>query len=177
MSTLALFDTALVPTVLSTDAQCTPRDLALALGRFGVDPCSNPLSHILSDRTCMLERGQDGLADPWTVDGTDSTDPTSVWCNGPYSKPFPWCERLRWHRAPWCSLWKLETTTAWFREALADGPNGYGAQWAPFASRLAFVRNGNVGSAEFCSVLIWRDWTPPAEVAAMLVPQGSWEAE
>lgn len=153
----------------SPDAQCTPRHLALALGRFDLDPCSNPLSHILADRTCMLEHGQDGLTDLWTVDGTTATPPASVWSNGPYSKPMPWIERLVAHQAPWASLWKLDVTTAWFRLAVSRG-----AQWAPFARRLAFERAGNCGVANFCSVLIWRDWAVPDAVADMLVKQGSW---
>ncbi len=138
----------------SSDAQCTPRDLALDLGRFTLDPCSNPRSHILADHTYSLEAGQDGLLLPWF--GT-------VWCNGRYSDPLPWCERLRAHDGPWCSLWKLDTTTRWFAQLMAAG-----ASWAPFRSRLTFERPGNCGVANFCSVLVWRDWTPPAAVMARL---------
>lgn len=170
MSTLALFSQAPVPAVLSTDAQCTPRDLAHDLGRFGVDVCTNPLSFIQADRTCMLEHGQDGLADPWTVDGTNDTPLTDVWCNGPFSSPMPWCERLRAHRAPWAALWKLDPTCAWFRELLAKGPDGRSAKWAPFRMRLAFHREGNSGVAEFPCFLAWRDWNPPKAVSARLWP-------
>jgi hypothetical protein len=154
MSTLALFPRTIDDG--STDAQCTPRDLALDLGRFDLDVCSNPRSHILADRMFCLEFGQDGLASPWTrPDGALA----SVWCNGPYSDPLPWCERLRAHNAPWCSLWKLDTTTEWFRVLMASG-----AQWAPFRSRLTFERPGNCGTANFSSVLVWRDWEPPQAV-------------
>jgi hypothetical protein len=154
VSTLALFDRAPTGNVDSTDAQCTPRDLALELGRFDLDVASNPRSHIQADRAYMLERGEDGLALPWFG---------SVWCNGPYSDPLPWCQRLRAHSGPWCALWKLETTTAWWRELMAAG-----ASWAPFRARLTFERPGNVGSANFCSVLVWRDWTPSDAVKARL---------
>lgn len=154
MSTLAMF-----PNVApdgSTDAQCTPRDLACALGRFDLDVCSNPRSHIRAARSFMLENGEDGLALPWArPDGSLA----SVWCNGPYSDPLPWCERLRAHRAPWASLWKLDTTTEWFRCLMASG-----ASWAPFRQRLAYERPGNCGTANFSSVLVWRDWEPPPEV-------------
>ncbi len=170
MSTFALFPGARPPhSELSTDAQCTPLALTRILGRFGVDPCSNPLSTVQADRTCMLELGQDGLSDPWTLDGSTTSPLASVWCNGPYSGPLPWCERLRAHQAPWASLWKLDPTTQWFREALALGPASTRAWWAPFARRLPFVRAGNVGVAEFPSVLIWRDWKVPRALRSWLM--------
>lgn len=159
MSTLALF-----PHVVedgSTDAQCTPRDLALELGMFGLDPCSNPRSHVQSFKRYMLEEGQDGLALPWTI--VPGGPPCSVYVNGPYSDPLPWCQRLRAHDAPWCSLWKLDTTTAWFRELMAAG-----ASWAPFRARLRYERPGNCGAADFTSVLVWRDFELPEVVAARL---------
>lgn len=164
MSTLSLFAREVSPLVDSTDLQCTPRALALDLGRFGVDPCSNPLSHILADRTCQLERGEDGLADPWTIDGTTQTPLASLWCNGNYSDPLPWCERLRAHQAPWAALWKLDTTTAWWRVLVS----GSGATWAPFRARIAFERSGNCGVANFTSVLVWRDWKPGRAVLQRL---------
>lgn len=152
MTTLALFPS--VAADGSTDAQCTPRDLAIDLGAFDLDPCSNPRSHIQAATQYMLERGQDGLALPWVG---------SVFCNGPYSDPLPWCERLRAHRDSWCSLWKLDTTTRWFAELMKAG-----ARWAPFRSRLRYERPGNCGSADFTSVLVWRDWTPSDAVLARL---------
>lgn len=138
----------------STDAQCTPRDLALELGEFDLDPCSSPRSHIKARTTYLLERGEDGLTLLW--DG-------STFCNGPYSNPLPWCERLAKHDAPWCSLWKLDTTTKWFRVLIESG-----ASFAPFRKRLKYERPGNCGSADFASVLVWRDWTPSAAVTARL---------
>jgi hypothetical protein len=159
VTTLALFPRT-ASEADSTDAQCTPRDVANDLGRFDLDVCSNPRSHILADRSFMLEYGQDGLAEAWTrLDGS----PASVWCNGPYSDPLPWCERLRQHSAPWASLWKLDTTTRWFAELMASG-----ASWAPFRDRLRFERPGNCGVANFTSVLVWRDWTPSAAMLARL---------
>lgn len=141
---------------LSSDAQCTPADLAAELGHWGTDPCSNPRSAISADHRYMLERGMDGLALPWFG---------SVWCNGPYSDPLPWCERLRDHRLPWAALWKLDPTTRWFAELVNAG-----ATWAPFRKRLRFGKPGNTSAADFPSVLFWRDWEPPAAVAARLWP-------
>lgn len=154
MTTLSLFAEPIADG--STDAQCTPLDLALELGEFDLDPCSNPRSHIRAAVTYMLERGFDGLAMRWAP-------LWSVFVNGPYSNPLPWCQRLRAHRGPWCSLWKLDTTTAWFAELMAAG-----ATWAPFKKRLRYERPGNCGSADFPSVLVWRDWQPSDAVLARL---------
>ena len=150
VSTLALFDGALVTADGSTDAQCTPRALATDLGWFDLDPCSNPRSHVMARKTYELERGEDGLSLPWVG---------SLYVNGPYSDPLPWCQRLRDHDGPWCSLWKLDCTTQWFRVLMNSG-----AHWAPFRVRLKYERPGNVGSADFTSVLVWRDWTPSEAV-------------
>ncbi len=145
----------------SSDAQCTPRDLALALGRFDLDVCSNPRSHILADRSLMLENGDDGLADPWT---TAAGRPASVFCNKPYSYPDPWCERLRAHRGSWVALPKYDCTTAWWRNLMAVRP-----WWATFRFRLPFERPGNSGVANFVSALVWtRDWEPSKELRSML---------
>lgn len=141
----------------STDAQCTPRDLAIALGPFDLDPCSSPRSHILATHSYELERGEDGLVLPWRP------RVWSVFVNGPYSNPKPWCERLAKHTAPWCSLWKLDPTTKWFAILVESG-----ASWAPFRKRLRYERPGNCGSADFPSVLVWRDWTVPAAVKERL---------
>jgi hypothetical protein len=147
VTTLALFPLTIADG--STDAQCTPRDLALELGTFGLDPCSNPRSHIRALRTYQLERGEDGLSLPWTLGGNT---PCSVFVNGPYSDPLPWCERLRAHEAGWCALWKADFTTEWWRQLMASG-----AMWAPFRKRLTFEKPGNCGTANFCSVLVWKD--------------------
>ena len=155
MSTLAMFPSELAYQADSTDAQNTPRDLCLDLGWFDLDVASNPRSHIQARASYQLERGQDGLVLPWVG---------SVWCNGPYSDPLPWCERLRGHQGPWAALWKLDSTTAWFSVLVraADA-------WAPFRKRLTFDRAGNCGSADFSSVLAWGGgWTPSASVLQRL---------
>lgn len=152
MTSLALF-----PHVAddgSSDAQCTPRDLAIELGEFDCDPCSNPRSHVRARVSYQLERGEDGLALPWTG---------AVWCNPPYSDPLPWSERLRAHRAPWCALVKLDPTTEWWRQLMVACD-----AWAPFRDRLRYERPGNCGVANFPSALIWCAWTPPERVRARL---------
>lgn len=154
--TLALFPDQR-PLIDSTDAQNTPADLCADLGPFDLDVASNPRSLIRATRHYCLENGDDGLALPWAG---------SVWCNGPYSDPLPWCERLASHDGPWAALWKVDPTTAWWRTlmAAADGA-------ALFRRRLTFSRPGNVGAADFSSVLFWGGgWQVPEAVAARCWP-------
>ena len=160
MSTLALFASEQSNQVDSSDAQNTPRDLCLDLGRFELDVASNPRSHIQADRSLCLEYGDDGLVHDWRAPGGS---PARVWCNGPYSDPLPWCERLRAHEGPWACLWKLDCTTAWWRVLMTSG-----ATWAPFRQRLTFERAGNCGVANFTSVLAWRHWEPSAAILRRL---------
>lgn len=157
MSTLALFPAEIAVGVDSTDAQCTPLGLAIELGMFGIDVCSNPRSHIRSIRSFMLERGEDGLAEEWTL--APGGPPASVFSNFPYSFPDPWCERLRDHHGPWVALPKFDSTTKWWRSLMAAR-----SWWAPFRMRLPFERDGNSGVANFVSALVWKDWDPPSAV-------------
>lgn len=156
-ATLSLFPEELARGADSTDAQNTPADLCEQLGEFDLDVASNPRSLIRARRHYCLEHGDDGLAMPWVG---------SVWCNGPYSDPLPWCERLARHGGPWAALWKVDPTTRWWG-VLAANADGFGL----FRKRLAFVRAGNVGSADFSSVLFFGGgWVPSAPVAARLWP-------
>ena len=149
-----MFPSELIAIVDSTDHQNTPRDLAIDLGWFDLDVASNPRSHIQARASYQLEQGHDGLALPWVG---------SVWCNGPYSDPLPWCERLRGHQGPWAALWKQDQTTAWWRELMSARP-----WWAPFRTRLPFEREGNCGVANFVSVLVWKRWRPSPAVLQRL---------
>jgi hypothetical protein len=140
---------------IDSDCWCTPRDLAKLLGHFSTDPCSNPRSWIEADDSFSLEAGHDGLIKRWGY---------SVFVNGPYSKPMPWCRRLAKHDGPWCALWKLDPTTKWFA-AMIDA----GATWAAFRGRVRFERPDKPPlTANFPSVLVFRDWTPSAALAALL---------
>jgi len=162
MSTLSLFTADSTDTADSNDSWNTPREIAADLGMFDLDVASNPRSVMNARRSFQLERGEDGLSLPWT---RDDGAPASVWCNGPYSNPLPWCERLRVHRGPWCSLWKLDSTTAWF-EQLMIGCDA----WAPFRNRIKFAGVKHF-TANFASVLVWGfGWTPGSAMLARLWP-------
>ena len=144
---------------VASDSWVTPRWLAELVGPFDLDPATNSRSHIVASKTYQLERGEDGLTSPWTG---------SVWCNGPYSQPLPWCRRLAGHSGPWCALWKLDTTTEWFA-TMVDA----GASWAPFRDRLRFERPDKAPlTANFASVLVWRDWTVPVALRPYLWLRG-----
>lgn len=140
---------------VDNDSWCTSRDLAKLLGHFSTDPCSNPRSWIQADQCYMLEAGQNGLERRWGY---------SVFVNGPYSDPFPWCKRLAKHDGPWCALWKLDPTTEWFAVLLNSG-----AIYAPFRKRLKFERPDKPPlTANFPSVLVYRDWSPSPALADLL---------
>ena len=139
--------------LIDGDSWCTSRDLARMLGSFDFDPCSNERSHISAFRKYTVV--DDGLAHRWAG---------SVYCNGPYSDPLPWCKRLARHQDPWCALWKLDPTTEWF-ETLVNA----GATWKAFRDRLKFERPDKPAiTANFPSVLIYRNWTPSPQLREML---------
>jgi DNA N-6-adenine-methyltransferase (Dam) len=139
----------------SSDGWCTPKSLAELLGPFDLDPCSNPRSHILSRTSLMLENGENGLQTSWWG---------SVFVNGPYSNPLPWCNRLEAYTGPWCALWKLDPTTLWWSRLIRNG-----AYWAPFRSRIKFERPDKPSlTANFPSVLVYRVWEPSQELLKLL---------
>ena len=149
------------PGVPASDTYCTPRWLTARLPLVDLDPCSNPRSTIRSRRSAMLERGQDGLALPWSG---------SVFLNWPYSDPLPWAQKLRAElEAGRCTsaiiLCKLDTSTMWWDETIRPVQGVWPEQWHPF-TRIAFdeppalvaariARGGTAkSSTNFCSVLI-----------------------
>lgn len=143
------------PEVHGSDSWCTARDLADLLGRFTIDPCSNPRSHIHADRCLSLENGDDGLTAEWQG---------SVFWNGPYSNPLPWVERLACHPGAWVALTKSDPTTKWYAK-LKHACTGD----APFRKRLKFERPDKPPlTANFPSHLFWHMWKPSPELAARL---------
>jgi hypothetical protein len=139
---------------LGSDEWCTPKDLAMDLGHFMIDPCSNERSHIRAETVCMLPI--DGLADDWRH--------WSVYVNPPYSNVMPWARKLAAHQGPWCALVKLDPSTAWWRELVLSG-----ASWSPFRKRVAFERPDKPPlTANFPSALVWHWWTPPAAMLERL---------
>lgn len=138
---------------MSTDEWCTPAWLAALLGEFDLDPCSNDRSHVRAGVRLSLEQGHDGLTAPWFG---------SVFVNGPYSDPLPWCRRLRDHRGPWCALWKLDPTTRWWATLMEANPTV-----APFRKRLKFEGEQSM-TANFPSVLVYSAWRPCTELAQHL---------
>ncbi len=59
---------------------CTPLAWARRVGAWWVDPFSNPRSHIESDRSCQLERGDNGLVAK--TPGTYFVNPAHCRCRG-----------------------------------------------------------------------------------------------
>ncbi len=131
---------------MTSDDWCTPKHLADALGPFDLDPCSNERSHVQARRRFSLDAGEDGLMSRWIG---------SVFVNGPYSDPLPWCKRLRDHDGPWCALWKLDPTTRWWAALMESMPTV-----APFRKRIRFEGDKSM-TANFPSVLVYSAWRPP----------------
>lgn len=147
----------------STDSWCTPQWLCDALGGFDLDPCSNPRSLIKSRLRFQLEPLIDSQLHIEQCDGLAADWDGSVFCNPPYSDPFPWAKRLVAHNGPWVALLKLDTTTRWWATLMSSG-----ATWAPFRARLKFEQPGKVQTANFASALVWSCWCPSRELAARL---------
>src|SRR5574338_920706 len=90
------------------DSWCTPKWLAELLGRFDLDPCSNPRSHISAAVHLTLEGGDNGLAeahgqrgysqhtdDAWGIDRSAiASVQTRVFINPPYARK----QVIRWVR-------------------------------------------------------------------------------
>lgn len=141
--------------IVASDDWCTPRDLAVLLGPFELDPCSNDRSYVIAANRYDGTPGNDGLVASWTG---------SVFVNPPYSNPLPWCERLRDHKGPWVALMKLDPSTKWWATLMQASPTV-----APFRKRLKFERPDKPPlTANFPSVLLWSRWRPCAELARLL---------
>ena len=153
-ATKAMHDRAGAESV-DSDGWCTPEPSAKVLGHFSCDPCSNSRSHIRADVRYSLEDGQDGLTRGWGY---------SVFVNGPYSDPMPWCRRLAKHDGPAVALWKLDPTTRWFAVLVEAG-----FVWRAFRDRLALERPDKPPiTANFPSVLMFRDWQPSSALSLLL---------
>jgi hypothetical protein len=91
------------------DTWCTPRGLALMVGPWDLDPCSNPRSHIVSRSAFSLETGRNGLALARYVSRS-----TRVWCNPPYShgNVIKWV--LAYRHTRFCFLVRHDPSTEWW---------------------------------------------------------------
>jgi hypothetical protein len=123
------------------DSACTPKWLAELLGKFDLDPCSNPRSHVQAQKRLMLESGDDGL---WLYDKTGEPglikerqirgkgandfygiDRTAiigktcyVFINPPYARGqvIRWVKH--WRHTRFCFLLRWDPSTEWFGELI-----------------------------------------------------------
>ncbi len=145
---------------MSSDDWRTPRWLTELLGCFHLDPCGSAKSHVKADAVCRLDHNDDTDPSRTRRNGlTYDWGGSSVFVNPPYSKPLPWCERLRDHEGPWCALLKLDPSTRWWSALMAANPIV-----APFRKRLSFEGDKSM-TANFPSVLVYSAWRPCAELA------------
>lgn len=117
------------------DSACTPKWLAELLGKFDLDPCSNPRSHIKAARRLMLEEKSDGLYPNLGPGGycqgivnykgevvrqlVDVIKPTCfTFINPPYARGevVKWVKH--WRHTRFCFLLRWDPSTEWFAELI-----------------------------------------------------------
>lgn len=117
------------------DSACTPKWLADLIGKVGVDPCSNPRSHINAFMVCSLENGGNGLLEDdgdgvfgpgcyagrpdWgfgELENNYSTDVATVFINPPYNRGqvIRWVRH--WYHTRFIFLLRWSPDTKWFAE-------------------------------------------------------------
>jgi hypothetical protein len=155
---------------------CTPKWIADALGRFDLDPCANSRSHIQAERTCELERGDDGLhgeTGAHLIGGRvfHATKNDRVYINPPYERGAV----IRWVRAykhtRFTFLLRLDTSTDWFDELFTatalilipkgdriefEPPPGITASKNPYPHGLFFARTKDAPKELFDRCYVWR---------------------
>lgn len=145
------------------DTWCTPRWITDAVGRWDLDPCSNPRSTVQADETCRLDCGQDGLEHAALVAHT-----ARVFINPPYSDVMPWVQAYRHTR--FCFLLKFDPSTRWC-EALLEHtsvvlfprrtrvefspPPGVESSANPFPHALFYARLADVTDAIRALCFTW----------------------
>lgn len=136
-----------------SDNWCTQPELTWDLGYFDLDPCSNPNSTVIAGINLMLEHGDNGLTYDWAE--------LSAFVNHPYSDPWPWCDKIFYHKGPFICLPKLDTTTKWWHRLMER----LDVRWAPFKKRIKFVMPGKKRlTANFPSALVWGNRNLPQAV-------------
>ncbi len=135
----------------TTDDLTTPAHVVEVLHRFstvGLDPCSNRTSLVRALVTVMLP--DNGLAYDWRGRGL-------VWCNPPYSDPWPWVEKGLASADEIVYLVKQDTATKW-GEHLTKRCNVLVLCHPP---RLSFSLDGQgVLTANFSSAFFYRGPRP-----------------
>lgn len=128
----------------------TPQVIVDLLGKMGgvcFDPCSNPSSIVPCEDSCMLERGQDGLAVSWGHRGL-------VYCNPPYGREVSsWANKIAievtYFSTEIICLLPARTDTAWMQQLLVSCEPSV-LFWR---GRLRFI--GAESSAPFPSVIMY----------------------
>lgn len=110
---------------IARGSYCTPREWADRVGPWDLDPFSNPRSHVVATRSCMLERGDDGLAGPrrgeffLNLKGSArgfrrylADDSTRVWLQPPYKIVDETLDHYGHTR--FGALLRFDSSTKWF---------------------------------------------------------------
>jgi len=98
---------------------CTPKWIADIVGPWDLDPFSNPRSHIVASESCMLERGDNGLASgrpgTYALAGCgllQAHAETRVWIQPPYEIVDE--AITHYGHTKFCALLRFDPSTKWF---------------------------------------------------------------
>lgn len=161
---------------LARGAYCTPEWLAEAVGPFYLDPFSNPRSHIVAARRCMLEDGGNGLLDP-AVPGSYSAPPsfgradaaTRVWIQPPYEIVDE--AIAHYGHTRFVALLRFDPSTRWFsrlykltslvcvprgRRIQFEPPPGVVASSNPYPHALYYARAEDATPRILRACIAWR---------------------
>ncbi|MGE0547602.1 MAG: hypothetical protein AB7O24_04330 [Kofleriaceae bacterium] len=153
---------------------CTDEGTAHAVGRWDLDPFSNPRSHVLSDAACMLERGDDGFGDGThgsyklaDIGLLRASELTRVWIQPDYS----FVERALAHygHTRFCALLRFDPRVEWFqklyrlvelvcvlRKCEFEPPPGVEASSNSFPHALYYARAEDATPAILRKCIAWR---------------------
>lgn len=156
-------------------AYCTPKEWAGLVGRWDVDPFSNPRSHIVSARSCQLERGDNGLepgpAGSYRVGRRvyRATARTKVWIQPPYEIVLE--VLAHYGHTRFGALLRFDPSTKWFerlwsmsrlialprRERIEfEAPPGVEASKNPYPHAFYFANPADASPALLRRCVWWR---------------------
>jgi hypothetical protein len=108
---------------------CTEKRIAVAVGPRDLDPFSNPRSHIIAARTCMLENGGDGFGDGETPGSYKcggevpeygvADENTSTWFQPDYRKGFVMRAFNHYAHTRYTALLRFDPRPDWFKRVYA----------------------------------------------------------
>ena len=162
---------------LARGGYCTPEDWAEHVGRWDLDPFSNPRSHIVATERCMLEDGGDGFGDGKTPGSYRvgrgpvqvASKHTRVWIQPDYL--FVDEALAHYGHTRFCALLRFDPSTRWFQRVYRlaalvcvprlkrfefEPPPGVKASKNPYPHALYNAREQDATPAVLRRCVAWR---------------------